>query len=125
MAGTGRTLGALLAAPLMLAPAFASTNTLTTGVIYKGTAQNSIFCIGTNVGDSAIAEMTVSLIDTSGGVLSGVTCAPLPPGGICQASTTIASYCRIDFKGSKKAVRGSASVNSLTGNNIEVIEPAR
>jgi hypothetical protein len=69
--------------------------------------------------------MTVSLIDLSGDVAKTQTCAPVNPGGVCQTETTSPAHCRIEFKGSKRAVRGSLSVNSSSGNDIEVIEPAR
>lgn len=56
----------LLAASFMLVPSIARGGTLTTGILYRGSAQGSIFCLGTNVGSKPIETMTVSLISSGG-----------------------------------------------------------
>jgi hypothetical protein len=100
--------------------------TIATSTLYQGSAQASIFCIATNVGTKDLTEVVSELISPGGDVLSSVSCPTLVPAAVCQASTALdAALCRIHFKGSRKAMRGAGSVNSLTGNNIEVIEPAR
>jgi hypothetical protein len=97
---------------------------LTTGVLYKGSNQADIICLGTNVGEKTMKEMTVSFVSVTGTILGSTTCVDLVPGGFCQVNTVNPAHCRIDFKGPKQSARGSASVNNAA-NDIEVVEIAR
>lgn len=104
----------------------ARAGTIATSTLYRGTSQASIFCVATNVGTSDASGVVSELVGTDGAILATSSCSTLAPGAVCQASTAPGpAMCRIRFNGSARSIRGAGSVSSATGNNIQVVEPAR
>ena len=114
---------AIVAASLVSTPAMAGR--LVTPSIYKGSDTTWFFCEAVNVGEKVIKSLTVTLVQHSGPATS-ITCTDVGPTEFCQdaepALPFFSGFCRIDFSGSKKDVRGAISMTAV--NDIRAILPA-
>jgi hypothetical protein len=78
----------------------------------------TLACRAVNVGKKPIA-ITVTRGDLNGSDAQ-ISCTSVAPGSGCATAPTgtTLSYCRFDFEGSKRAVRGSLTVDDADGTRI-------
>ena len=100
---------------LLAAPAHAVTF-FTPMARAEGTA--TLACRAVNVGKKPLA-ITVTRGDLNGSDAQ-ISCTSVAPGSGCATAPTgtTLSYCRFDFEGSKRAVRGSLTVDDTDGTRL-------
>ena len=83
----------------------------------------TLVCRAVNVGKKPVA-ITVTRGDLNGSDAQ-TTCTSVAPGSACATTPIgpILGYCRFDFEGSKRGVRGSIAVEDTVGTRL--LEEAR
>jgi hypothetical protein len=101
----------LKAAVTLLTLALASSAVAAT--LYAGpvtTYSDNSRCLATNVSTKTIA-LTLTLVAFNGNDVDSTTCPTVGPAQSCFVDNATGNTCRIEFKGSKNAVRGTLEVS--------------
>jgi hypothetical protein len=115
----------MLKRAMVLALAFASPGFAVAATLYAGpvtTYADNSRCLATNVSTKTI-ELTLTLVAFNGIDADSATCPSVGPGQSCFVDNATGNTCRIEFKGSKNAVRGTLEVSQ--DNAVVATSPAR